>query len=700
MMRRSILVRLGAALLFLGAIGYLTALPPARAEGQPATTPITKGQRVFVCGHSFHVFIGEPLAEMAQAAGLKDHKTVGIQFLGGSRTLQHWNLPDAKNRAKAALKTGEVDVLTLSPIQQPDEGVDGFVKLGLKVNPNLRVTVQASWGAWDGDNTQFPKGARDKVDRNKTPEELQRIHAAYFKSVDEQVAALNKELGRQVVFVVPVGQAVVALRSRIYAGKAPGLKSQADLFGDPIGHGTAPLQALAAYCHYAVIYRRSPVGLPLPSVLRKARNPAWGDDLNRLLQQVAWEAVTHHPLSGVKQRTGKREQPRTALPTARPEAVGLSAERLRRIGDMVRRNIDAHRIPGAVTLVARRGRVVYFEAEGDSDLESKTMMGKRTVFRMASSTKPVTAVAILLLLEEGKLLLTDPVSKFLPEFKYMKVAVSGGEGGTDLVPARREITIRDLLTHTSGLGSGGPGSKEMAKLFKGWKGSETLADFVPRLARTPLDFQPGAQWRYSGLAGFDTLARVVEVASGQPFDHFLRERLFEPLGMTSTFFDVPEEARSRQATIYRSTPKGLERINLPPFLNGKTYFSGAGGLASTAEDYARFAQMLLNGGELNGKRLLSPRTVALLGTNHTGDMFPGQLGRPQGIGFGLGVEVVQDPIKAGWLRSKGSYGWDGAFGTTFWVDPRERMVVVFLIQVPGRAIHRELESAVRQAIIK
>jgi hypothetical protein len=272
---------------------------PATADEQP-TKAIDKGQRVFVCGHSFHVFIAEPLAEMAWAARLENHKTVGVQFLGGSRTLQHWKLPDEKDKARKALKTGKVDVLTLSPIQHPDEGVDNFVKLALEHNPNIRVTVQASWAAWDGDNTRFPKDAKNKVDRNKTPKELQKIHERYFKSVSAQVEALNKEQGKPVVFLVPVGQAVVELRSRIHAGKAAGLKFQADLFADPIGHGTAPLQALAAYCHYAVIYRRSPVGLPIPEVLKKAKKAEWDAALNKLLQEIAWGTVTRHPLSGVK----------------------------------------------------------------------------------------------------------------------------------------------------------------------------------------------------------------------------------------------------------------------------------------------------------------------------------------------------------------------------------------------------------------
>jgi hypothetical protein len=301
MERSPSLYRIVATILLVGAALSLYGFAPARGDDRQAVPPITRGQRVFVCGHSFHVFIDGPLAEMARAAGIEGHKSAGRQFLGGSRTLQHWKLPDEKDRARKALKTGAVDVLTLSPIQQPDEGVDNFVKLALKHNPNIRVTVQASWAAWDSDNTNFPKGARSKIDRNKTPQELEKIHAAYFKSVDSQVAALNKEHGKAVVFVVPVGQAVVALRSKIHAGKAAGLKSQAALFADPIGHGTAPLQTLAAYCHYAVIYRRSPVGLPMPSLLKKANNPEWNTDLNRLLQEIAWEAVKAHTLSGVRE---------------------------------------------------------------------------------------------------------------------------------------------------------------------------------------------------------------------------------------------------------------------------------------------------------------------------------------------------------------------------------------------------------------
>lgn len=390
------------------------------------------------------------------------------------------------------------------------------------------------------------------------------------------------------------------------------------------------------------------------------------------------------------------------LPRAKPEEVGLSTERLQRIDTTLQRYIDEGQVAGAVALVARKGRVVYLQARGVMDVDAKRPMTPDVIFRMASSTKPVTAVAIMMMMEEGKVRLSDPVSRFIPAFKEMKVAVAkeGNKDEIQLVPAKRQITIQDLLTHTSGLGSGGPGSKEMRKLFEQKRRSATLADFVPRLATLALDFQPGTQWRYSGLAGMDTLARVVEITSGQSYDQFLRERIFEPLGMKDTFFVVPEDRQKRLAPAYRRTEKGLTKNTGLNGLFTKTYFSGAGGLASTAEDYFRFGQMMLNGGQLNGKRLLSPRTVKLYSSNHVGHMFEGQLGRPKGIGFGFGVEVVQNAIQAGWRRSNGSYGWDGAFGTTFVVDPKEQMVTVLMMQTHTRSLHRDFENAVMQAIIE
>jgi CubicO group peptidase (beta-lactamase class C family) len=368
---------------------------------------------------------------------------------------------------------------------------------------------------------------------------------------------------------------------------------------------------------------------------------------------------------------------------------------------VVRRNIENHHIAGAVTLVARKGKVVHFEAQGLMDLESKKPMARDTLFRMASSTKPVTGVAIMMMIEEGKVRLNDPVSKFVPEFKAMKVAVQREpESEVQRIPAEREITIRDLMTHTSGLVSGGLGTRRVPQgsLFPGE--SETLASLVPRLAKTALDFQPGTRWRYSGLAGIDTLGRVVEVTSGQSFDEFLKRRIFEPLGMNDTFFGLPDDRKDRLATVYRGTENGLEKstftLRFP-----KTYYSGAGGLVSCAADYFRFAQMLANRGELGGHRLLSPRAVALYSSNHVGDMMPGQLGRPRGMGFGLTVEVMVDSVRAGSYRSNGSFGWDGAFGTHFWVDPQEQLVAVLMIQTNvGRTIHRDFETAVMQAIVQ
>jgi CubicO group peptidase (beta-lactamase class C family) len=317
---------------------------------------------------------------------------------------------------------------------------------------------------------------------------------------------------------------------------------------------------------------------------------------------------------------------------------------------------------------------------------------------MASSSKPVTGVAVMMLIEEGKIALTDPVSKYLPGFKGMKVAVENGSE-IDLAPAAREVTIRDLMTHTSGLLSGGPGAKKApAELVRPGGAGATLEEAVSNFAKVPLDFQPGTKWRYSGLAGIDTLARVVEVASGQSFDDFLKSRLFGPLGMTDTSFVVPEGKKDRLASVHRRASGGLEKI--PSFIRfADTYYSGAGGLNSTAADFYRFAQMLVDGGRFEGRHLLSPRGVKLMGSNHVGDLFEGQAGRPKGMGFGLTVEVVVDPVTAGTFRSRGSFGWDGAFGTHFWVDPEERLVAVLLVQTSGRDLHRDFETAVMQAIV-
>ncbi len=261
------------------------------------TSPIDKGQRVFSCGHSFHYFVPPLLPEMAKAAGIEGHKAVGVSMIGGSRVIQHWNVADEKNKAKQALRDGKVDVLTLAPINLPDDGIEKFARLALEHNPKVRITVQEFWLPYDVYDPSTPLKRR-KVDHNApTAAELRKLHEPYFKSIDEHVRALNRKLDRQALYVVPVGQAVIALREKIIDGKAPGLTKQSELFTDPIGHATAPLQVLGAYCHFAVLYRRSPVGLPVPRILAKAREK---EKLNRLLQELAWEAVTNHPLSGVK----------------------------------------------------------------------------------------------------------------------------------------------------------------------------------------------------------------------------------------------------------------------------------------------------------------------------------------------------------------------------------------------------------------
>ena len=313
-----------------------------------------------------------------------------------------------------------------------------------------------------------------------------------------------------------------------------------------------------------------------------------------------------------------------SIQTAKPEQTGFSSERLARIHEMVQRHIDAHDISGAVTLVARNGKVVHLEAHGLADIDAKKPMSKDSLFWIMSMTKPVVGTATLMMMEEGKLRLTDPVSRFIPEFKALKVAViqdpplgarPPAPGTPPLfytVPATREITIQDLLTHVSGLNSSGPASTaEVAKIAL--KAGESNADYIPRLGATPLDFQPGTRWQYSPTAAFDTLVRVVEIASGEPFDRFARERIFDPLGMKDTGFRPSPEQLARIATQYRGADGTLTKVdNKLIFLNSPTYLSGGGGLESSAEDYLQFGQMLANRGELNGKRLLGTNTVELM----------------------------------------------------------------------------------------
>lgn len=295
------------AFFFVLLAGSLAAISQARSadeQNDKPLAPVTTGLRVFTCAHSFHGFVYRILPEIAQAAGIEDHQSVGISGIGGSRVIQHWDVPDEKNKAKAALRAGKVDVLTLSPIWMPDEGIEKFARLGLEHNPNIRVTVQEFWLPNDTYHPVYPLETRVKVDHNATViAELRKQQALYDHDLCQYLREVNRRLGKDVVLLVPVGQAAVALREKIVAGQAPGLAAQWDLFRDCWGHPQPPLQVLSSYCHFAVIYRRSPVGLPLPPVLARDDKLTDKDKLNRLLEELAWDAVTEHPLSGVKARS-------------------------------------------------------------------------------------------------------------------------------------------------------------------------------------------------------------------------------------------------------------------------------------------------------------------------------------------------------------------------------------------------------------
>ena len=275
----------------------LTALALSLCAGQHARAQTAvKGQRVFFSGHSFHYFMPAILADLAKKAGIEDHTQVGLSAIGGSRVYQHWNVPDEKNKAKEALKSGKVDVFTMAPIFLPDDGIEKFVNLAVEHNPKIRIFVQENWLPWDHYDPAF-KAPKEKVDHNKpTAESLRKMHEPYFKSIEDHVSELNTKYKTKAVRVAPIGQAVIKLRETIIDGKAPGMKEQNDLFSDALGHVRAPAQALVAYCYYGLIYEKSPVGLPVPAVIAKAND---AEKLNRHLQEIAWGAVTSHPMSGV-----------------------------------------------------------------------------------------------------------------------------------------------------------------------------------------------------------------------------------------------------------------------------------------------------------------------------------------------------------------------------------------------------------------
>jgi CubicO group peptidase (beta-lactamase class C family) len=377
------------------------------------------------------------------------------------------------------------------------------------------------------------------------------------------------------------------------------------------------------------------------------------------------------------------------LPQSSPESVGLSASRLAHFGEYFRGKAASQAAPGYVMMIARYGKLVYTNAVGEMDIARHEPMNLTTRFRMASMTKPVTSVAVLMLYEEGRLHLDDPLSDFLPEFAHMRVATgTDAQGNITTEPAKSLITIRQLLTHTSGLGYGpGYDASALGKAYADLNltHASSLAEAVRRLASAPLYFQPGEGWRYS--YAHDVLGRLVEVVSGMPFDEFLRARLFEPLGMRSTGFHIAPEDRSRLASVYRHDSAG-KLVALEPTMLGdptdqKAWPSGGGGLISTAGDYLLFAQMLANGGSLNHRQYLSPVTVGLMTHNQVpADAMYKFWGESSvGLGYGLGVGVEIDAAHAPQATLDGDYEWGGVFDTHWLVSPKSGIVAVLLTQV-------------------
>ena len=392
------------------------------------------------------------------------------------------------------------------------------------------------------------------------------------------------------------------------------------------------------------------------------------------------------------------------LAPATPEEVGMSSKRLLRLHDAMQELVDEGRLAGITTMMARHGRVVVSRTYGHRDLEAGDSMAENAIFRIYSMSKPITGVALMMLYEEGRFRLDDPVRRYIPEFAGLKVAASWGPDGPVLEDADHAMTIRELMTHTAGLayGIGDPHPADRLYAREGVLDSRgTLKDMIDKLAGLPLRQQPGSRWSYS--VAVDVQGYLVEVLSGRPFDEFLQERLFDPLGMVDTGFHVPAESHGRFAQVYGYgedgalvAPASPEASEGPrPFLDPATFFSGGGGMVSTTMDYMRFCQMLLNGGELDGVRILSPTTVDMMRTNH----LPRDIGEyAPGLGFGLDFSVVLDAVTAG-SGSVGEFSWGGAARIWFWIDPVQDLVFVGMIQQFGggrpdvRSLSRQLTYA-------
>lgn len=398
------------------------------------------------------------------------------------------------------------------------------------------------------------------------------------------------------------------------------------------------------------------------------------------------------------------------LPTAKPEEVGLSSERLARIGAILRDDVERGRIPGAVIMVARRGKLAYVETVGFRDKAAGAPMTRDAIFRIASMTKPMVSVGAMMLYEEGRLLMADPVSKYLPALAKRQVGIEKVDPVTGktvfyTVPAEREMTVQDLLRHTSGLPYGARGTSRIHAQYPASSSTAaremTGAEFIDRLGKAPLLHQPGSNWEY-GFSS-DVLGRVVEVVSGKTLGQFLEERVWRPLRMPDTGFVVVPAKQSRLAAGFATDPDTGKPVSLPDATTAPKFECGGGCAVATAGDYVRFAQMLANRGTLDGTRLLGRKTVEYMTSDHLGtaigtgtDYIPGA-----GYGFGLGFAVRRAAGLADLNGSAGDFNWGGAYGTYFWVDPKEELVVVSMTQAPGpiRVYYRHMiKSLVLQAI--
>ena len=398
------------------------------------------------------------------------------------------------------------------------------------------------------------------------------------------------------------------------------------------------------------------------------------------------------------------------LESASPEEVGVSSDRINRLTNVMQEYVDQNKMSGAVALVARKNKIIYYNAVGKSDLENDRIMNKDAIFRIASQTKAIVSVGIMILQEEGKLLISDPLSKFIPEFKESTVAVSSNDGNYRIVKSKREITLRDLLTHTAGIGYGqGIASDLWAEAeIQGWyfaNRDEPIIETVKRMANLPNDAHPGEQFVYG--YNTDILGAVIEIVSGESLASFLQTRILNPLKMMDTHFYLPKVKEDRLATVYSSTNDGIKRapdkgtmISQGAYVNGpRKSYSGGAGFLSTAKDYAQFLQMMLNGGTYNGNRILSRKSIELMTTDHLGSVsFPWS----EGTGFGLGFSIATDIGIRGQMGSLGEYGWGGAYHSSYWVDPNEELIVVYFTQlIPAQNIddHGKLRTQVYQAII-